>query len=84
MLEDSDPLNDGRVEPQGLKVALIKLLKTVDSDTIERFVRFLDKDKFGKIKYMDFLHRMNEVSNRNHNPFKSIVQRLQYFLDSNN
>ena len=27
---------------------------------------------------------MSEVSNRDHNPFKSVVQRLQYFIQSNN
>jgi hypothetical protein len=26
---------------------------------------------------------MSEVSNRDHNPFKSVVQRLAYFIDSN-
>lgn len=45
----------------------------MDEDTIDRFIRFLDKDKSGKIKYMEFLGRMTEVSNRDHNPFKSVV-----------
>jgi hypothetical protein len=44
LLEDADPLNDGRVEPQGLKSALKKVLKKIDEETIERFIRFLDKD----------------------------------------
>jgi len=83
LLEEADPLNDGRVEPQGLKIALKKIIKNVDEDTIDRFIRFLDKDKSGKINYMEFLSRMSEVSNRDHNPFKSLVQRLQYFVESN-
>ena len=82
-MEDADPLNDGRVEPIGLKTALRKILNNIDEDTIDRFVRFLDKDKSGKIKYMDFLSRMSEVSNRDHNPFKSVVQRVAYFIESN-
>jgi len=43
----------------------------------------MDKDKSGKIDYMEFINRMNEVSNREHNPFKSVVQRLKYFIDTN-
>jgi Ca2+-binding EF-hand superfamily protein len=72
-LEEADPLNDGRVEPQGLKLALRKVLTTIDDESIDRFIRFLDKDKSGKIKYMEFLGRMSEVSNRDHNPFRSVV-----------
>ena len=33
--------------------------------------------------YIGFLDRMGEVSNRDHNSFKSVVQRLAYFIDSN-
>lgn len=33
---------------------------------------------------MDFLNKMCKVSNKNHNPFKSIVSRLSYFLKQNN
>ena len=50
-----------------------KLIKSVDDDSIDRFIRFLEKDRSGKIVYMDFLARMSEVSNRDHNPFKSVV-----------
>jgi Ca2+-binding EF-hand superfamily protein len=56
-----------------LKIALKKILESVDEESIDRFIRFLDKDKSGKIKYMEFLSRMSEVSNRDHNPFKSTV-----------
>jgi len=84
LLEEADPLNDGRVEPQGLKQCLKKVLQKVDEESIDRFVRFLDKDKGGKINYGEFLGRMSEVSNRDHNPFKSVVQRLVYFMETNN
>jgi Ca2+-binding EF-hand superfamily protein len=66
-----------------LKAVLKKIVKSLDEDSIDRFVRFLDKDRAGKIKYMDFLGRMSEVSNRDHNPFKSVVQRIAFFIDSN-
>lgn len=82
MLEEADPLNDGRVEPKGLKAVLLKTV-SLDEDSVDRFIRFLDKDKSGKIRYMDFLNRMSEVSNRDHNPFKSVVQRVAYFIESN-
>jgi len=53
--------------------AVLKKIVSLDEDSIDRFIRFLDKDRSGKIKYMDFLSRMGEVSNRDHNPFKSVV-----------
>jgi len=76
-------LNDGKVEPQGLKFALQKVLKKVDEESIDRFIRFLDKEKSGKINYMGFLKRMAEVSNREHNPFKSVIERIAYFIEQN-
>jgi len=82
LLEEVDPLNDGRVEPQGLKSVLMKVV-SLDEDSIDRFIRFLDKDRAGKINYMEFLGRMGEVSNKDHNPFKSLVQRLAFFIESN-
>lgn len=70
------------MEPKGLKAVLLKIV-SLDEDSIDRFIRFLDKDRSGKIKYMDFLNRMSEVSNRDHNPFKAVVQRVAYFIESN-
>jgi Ca2+-binding EF-hand superfamily protein len=83
MLEESDPQNDGRIEGSALKLVLAKITTGIDQDTIDRFVRFLDKDTQGKINYMAFIERMNDVSNRDHNPFKSVVQRLEFFIASN-
>ena len=56
---------------------------SLEEDSIDRFIRFLDKDRAGKINYMEFIARMGEVSNRDHNPFKSVVQRLAFFIESN-
>lgn len=44
LLEESDPLNDGKVEPAALKLALLKVTSDIDEETVSRFVRFLDKD----------------------------------------
>lgn len=46
-------------------------------------MRMLDKDKLGRINFMDFLQKLTGISNRDHNPFKSLVQRLDYFLKQN-
>lgn len=29
------------------------------------------------------MSKMGEVSNKDHNPFKSVVQRIQYFIQTN-
>lgn len=50
---------------------------------LERLVRYLEKDKLGKLNYMDFIQKVCKVSNRNHNPFKSIISRISFFLKQN-
>ena len=62
---------------------LFKVIKKLSQVELERFVRFLEKDKLGRINYMDFLGKVCKVSNKNHNPFKSVVSRLAYFLKQN-
>ena len=59
------------------------MVKKLSNVELERFVRFLDKDKLGRINYMDFLGKVCKVSNKNHNPLKSVVGRLSYFLKQN-
>jgi len=73
LLEESDPLNDGKVEASALKIALIKVTNDIDQDMLKSFVRFLNKDSKGKIDYISFLEKMSDVSNKDHNPFKSVV-----------
>ena len=63
---------------------MLKVVKKVSREDLERFVRFLDKDKLGRLNYMDFLSKTCRVSNKNHNPFKSVVSRLSFFLKQNN
>jgi Ca2+-binding EF-hand superfamily protein len=83
LLEEADALNDGKVEPSALKIALLKVTNDIDEETISRFVRFLEKDTKGKVDYMAFMERIGEISNRDHNPFKSIIQRIAFFIESN-
>jgi len=59
------------------------LVTSLTSAELERFVRFLDKDKLGRINYVDFLNKVCKTGNKNHNPFKSIISRLSYFLKQN-
>lgn len=83
LLQDADETNVGLISAQALLNVLSKVVRKLSHDELERFVRFLDKDKLGKINYMDFLNKMCKVSNKNHNPFKSVVSRLSYFLKQN-
>ena len=83
-LAEQDTTNTGLVDANGLLTVLVKHVTSVPRDDLERFVRFLDKDKLGRLNYMDFLHKVCKVSNKNHNPFKSIVSRLSFFLKQNN
>ena len=66
-----------------MKNALLKVVSNTDEESVDRFIRFLEKDRQGKINYMEFLSKMSEVSNREHNPFKSVVNRLKFFLETN-
>lgn len=84
LLQEVDESNVGLVSAQSLLNVLAKVVKKLTHEEIERFVRFLDKDKLGKINYMDFMNKMCKVSNKNHNPFKSVISRLSYFLKQNN
>ena len=71
------------VTAKALLNVLCKVIKKLSNEELERFVRFLDKDKLGRINYMEFLGKVCKVSNKNHNPFKTLVSRLSYFLKQN-
>jgi crotonobetainyl-CoA:carnitine CoA-transferase CaiB-like acyl-CoA transferase len=53
MLQDADEGNVGFISGQALLNVLTKVVKKLTSEELERFVRFLDKDKLGRINYMD-------------------------------
>lgn len=83
-LQEQDAQNAGLVDANGLLKVLLNSITSVPREDLERFVRFLEKDKLGRLNYMEFLHKVCKVSNKNHNPFKSIVSRLSFFLKQNN
>lgn len=87
LLEQSDACNDGRVEPPELE-RILKLVtgngrSQFTDEVVRKFVRQLAKDTDYKIAYVEFMDRMCALGNKNHNPFKQLVQRLAYFLESN-
>jgi len=64
-------------------LSCLSKVSSQNQENLQRFVRMLDKDKLGSINFMDFLQKLTGISNRDHNPFKSLVQRLDYFLKQN-
>ena len=87
LLEQSDACNDGRVAPPELE-RILKLVtgngrSRFTDEVVRKFVRQLTKDTDYKIAYVEFMDRMCALGNKNHNPFKQLVQRLAYFLESN-
>jgi Ca2+-binding EF-hand superfamily protein len=46
-----------------MRNALKEVLTTVDETSIEKFIKFLEKDKRGRINYSEFINKMNDVSN---------------------
>lgn len=67
-----------------MRNALWEVLTSLDELTIEKFIKFLEKDKRGWINYTEFLNKMNDVSNWNHNPFQQLSRWLSYFIRQNN
>ena len=64
-LQEQDTQNAGLVDGGGLLRVLVKNIGTVQREDLERFIRFLDKDKLGMLNYMDFLThylQKNEVT----------------------
>jgi len=60
---------DGTLGILEMRNAFKEVLTWVDETTIEKFIKFLEKDKRGRIDYTQFIDKMNDVSNWNHNPF---------------
>jgi len=83
LLQDQDETNIGLISGPSLLSVLTKVVKNVSRDDLDRFVRFLEKDKLGKLSYMEFMAKMQKISNKNHNPFKTIINRLAFFLKQN-
>jgi Ca2+-binding EF-hand superfamily protein len=73
-------MNQGLVNESQLLTALKAVVTSVSHADLERLVRYIEKDKLGRLNYMEFMQRMCKISNKNHNPFRSIISRLSFFL----
>jgi len=70
--------------PKDLEEILMQCTRgTFSADDIKKFVRQLEKDLKFKVSYIEFMERMCGLGNKNHNPFKSVIQRLAYFVENN-
>lgn len=52
-------------------------------EALRKFVRQLNKDDHYQVAYVEFMDKMCALGNKEHNPFKNLVQRLAYFIESN-
>lgn len=43
----------------------------------------MNKDEHYQVSYVEFMDKMCALGNKEHNPFKNLVQRLAYFIESN-
>ena len=62
----------------------MEVIQSVDELSIEKFIKFLEKDKKGRINYTELFDKMNDLSNKEHNPFQQVIRRLKYFMTQNN
>ena len=67
-----------------LTKALKQVVNQVSGEDLERFVKFLEVDALGKLSYIKFVEDLTANVNKNHNPFRAIINRLAYFLKHNN
>ena len=65
-----DSKNDGTLSVHEMKAALEEVVRSIDDQAIGLFIKFMEKDNRGRINYSEFLNRMNDLSNKNHNPFQ--------------
>lgn len=61
----------------------MKVCSNISRETLERFVRQIETDKVGKLSYIDFVASLQKIGTKNHNPFRSLVNRINYFLNHN-
>ncbi len=78
-----DKKMDGSLGVVEMRKALVQVITSVDQQSIEKFIKFMDKDSRGRISYTDFLNKMTDASNKNHNPFQHVARRLKHFLTQN-
>ena len=87
LFENHDTKNNGKITPENLESCLKQATGGSQSrfsdENIRKFVRQLHKDDQNKIPYIEFMDRTCALGNSNHNPLKSIIQRLTFFMESN-
>jgi Ca2+-binding EF-hand superfamily protein len=67
-----------------LTTVLKQIVQSASGEDLERYVRFLETDTMGRISYVQFLEQFTKQVNKNHNPFRTLVNRLAYFIKHNN
>ena len=83
-LESYDPKCDGKIAPQDLEKVLKNLTGNEFTDEeLLKFTRQLHKDDTYKVSYVEFMDRMTALGNKEHNPFRTLMQRLAFFLETN-
>ena len=87
LLEKADNNNDGELDPIQIGF-FIKYItggqhSPFTDNEIEKFVMHLPKKKSQKICYISMLDQITGGGNKNHNPFKSLIKKLDFFLESN-
>ena len=73
----------GNLTPLEFKAALERLNPGHSEVDLDRFVRMLEKTNSGRINYVEFLSKMSITADKNFNPFKAVVNRVNYFLTQN-
>lgn len=74
--QDADKDNKGFLRPADIFECLKKCVTTITFENLERFCRFLETNRNGKLSYTDFMVRVTGSAPKTHNPFRNIVNRL--------
>ena len=82
--QDFDKENNGNIHIKDFTNALKSVVDAVPGEDLERYVRFLEVDSLSKISYLKYIEDLTATVNKNHNPFRAIINRLAYFLQHNN
>jgi hypothetical protein len=52
----------------------------LSSDDLDKFIRFMEKNNWGRIDYNRFLDLVEGSTTKDFNPFKSVLKRIENFL----
>jgi len=71
------------VKSEDVLRVLTKTVTSVNKNELERFVRLLETNRTEKLSYIEFMSKVTDSSKKVHNPFRTLVNRLDYFLANN-